>query len=32
MSYISRKLDFLTFVSMVTAKDSGKLLSPIDYR
>ena len=29
---ISRKLDFLSFVSMVTAKDSGALLFPIGYR
>ena len=29
---ISWKLDFLSFVSMVTAKDSGALLFPIGYR
>ena len=29
---ISRKLDFLSFVSMVTAEDSGTLLCPIGYR
>ena len=29
---ISRKLDFLSFVSMVTAQESETLLSPIGYR
>ena len=29
---ISRKLDFLSFVSMVTAEDSGALLFPIGYK
>ena len=32
MSDISWKLDFLSFVCMVTAKDSGALLFPIGYR
>ena len=32
MPDISWKLDFLSFVSMVTAEDSGTLLSPIGYR
>ena len=31
-SNISGKLDFLSFVSMVTAEDSGALLFPIGYR
>ena len=32
MPDISWKLDFLSFVSMVTTEDSGALLCPIGYK